>query len=402
MKQEIKPGVSGEVSTRVLPQHTITLGNNPSATVLATPHLIYLMEHAARKAILPFLDAGEESVGVTVNIEHQAATPLNAMVRAIATVKNVAGKLIDFDLVAFDQKDQIGAGSHRRAIITLDKFTERLAQKGPPAVENGVAMKSSLPNTRLVTVSIEDQIAMVTLNRPEQLNAINRAMALELEQLVDWFGLHPEAVRVILIAGAGNAFCAGDDIKEIGGLSQEEAAAFNLQEIELLDRLKQIPQPLIAAIHGPCFGAGVMLAAFCDFRLAAVNAKFGLPEIKLGWPPSFGVAQIVHQIGIANATDLCLTGRTFTAQQAKELGMVNEIVAPSMLMSKARALAKLLLAQSPIALRETKLLLRQLAWHPPSLHTLDHEAYLRCLKTDDAKEGAAAFREHRPTKFKGR
>jgi enoyl-CoA hydratase/carnithine racemase len=81
--------------------------------------------------------------------------------------------------------------------------------------------------------------------------------------------------------------------------------------------------------------------------------------------------------------------------------MVNEIVAPSMLMSKARALAKSLLAQSPIALRETKILLRQLAWHPPSLHTLDHEPYLRCLKTVDAKEGAAAFREHRPAKFKG-
>jgi enoyl-CoA hydratase/carnithine racemase len=145
-----------------------------------------------------------------------------------------------------------------------------------------------------------------------------------------------------------------------------------------------------------------MFTTACDFRIAARSATFGLPEAKLGWPPSFLVAGLVSIVGKANAIDLCLRGETFDAERAKTIGLVSEIVPPMMLMRSAEKIAKDLLALSPGALKTTRQLLQQITpGSTPWTETVTHSAYLSCLETADAREGLAAFIEKRPAKFSG-
>jgi enoyl-CoA hydratase len=409
MKPGLILGMRGVLHKTVSAEQTIHLGaeQRRGAVVFSTPAMLDLMEHAAREALRPFLEPNEESVGVSVQIEHLAATPIAAAVRAEAKVIAVDGKQIDFDITAFDEVDQIGRGTHRRALIQTDRFAGRLADK-TAKLSAGVALPMHIePNTgdlaRLEALLIERDAAVVTvtLNRPQKLNAVNRQMTADWERLNPWLAGHPE-VRVVIVTGAGEAFCAGDDVPEVGALPIEEATALSHRQASMYLAWERLPQIFIAAVNGVAFGAGCVAAYSCDFRLAAHAARFGMPEILLGWPPGYGLAQLMALIGKARALELCLTGKQITAAKAASYGLVQEVVPLGRLNAAVRELARDLLARPAEALRETKRLLHEDEGVQSKIaHLADTASYIRCLQLPDAREGIAAFTEKRTPQFGG-
>ncbi|MEX0741351.1 MAG: enoyl-CoA hydratase-related protein, partial [Phycisphaeraceae bacterium] len=279
MRDGLTTGHRGELALTVGPEHTIHLNavgqaaGESGAVVFSTPNMINLMEHAAREALHPFLEANEESVGMTVDIAHTAATPLGADVQAVATVTAVKGKVVDFDIEAFDGAEPIGKGTHRRAIIRVDKFRERLTDK-TAALPTGVVWPmnlrpdtGSLPTFPTLAVQLDGAVATVTLNRPGKLNAVDRQMTGDMEKLFAWLAGHPQ-VRVVIMTGAGRAFCAGDDVKEVGTLDLQEAELLSLRQARMYLAIEQLPQVFIAAVNGQAFGGGCVAAYSCDMRLA--------------------------------------------------------------------------------------------------------------------------------------
>jgi len=404
MKSGLQVGHQGELVWTVDPLHTITLGLGTltQVTVFATPSMIMLMERAAREALRPYLEPGEETVGVEVNVEHLAGAPLGASVRGVATVTAVEERRISFDLAAYHGERLLGRGRHTRALARVERLLENLSKiaPNPGGSMHTQPQTGELPAFTSLLVTIADKVATVTLNRPKSLNAVDTRMTAEFEQLAAWLAGHPEEVRVVILTSAGPAFCAGDDVKELGTLSVETARELSLRQARLYLAFESLPQPLIAAVNGPALGAGCVCAYSCDFRIASHAASFGMPEIKLGWTPGYGLAQLTALIGKARALDLCLTGRTITAREAHEWGLVHEVVSGSMLMESARKLAGQLLHMPALALRETKRVIHaDEGPQPKTTHRLDTDAYIRCLQTPDAQEGLSAFREKRPPRF---
>jgi enoyl-CoA hydratase len=405
MKPGLQIGATGELTWVVDPTMTITLGGLPQATVFSTPNMVMLMERAAREALRPFLEVGEESVGVEVRVEHLGPACLGDTVRGVARVTAVEGRRVAFDIQCLAGTREIGRGRHKRAVVQLSRLVENLNKT---CGDQGRTMTlepnhGELPPLETISVSVADRIATVTLNRPKALNAVNTRMTDELEQVVSWLAGHPEEVRVVIVTGAGRAFCAGDDVKELASLSVEQARALSLRQANVYLAFERLPQPLIAVVNGPAMGAGCVCAYSCDVRLAAQGATFGMPEIKLGWPPGYGVAQLTALVGKARALELCLTGRILNARQALDWGLVNEVMPNVLLQKRARQLAQEMLALPAEALRETKRLVHADEGQLPKVtHRADTEAYVRCFQSPDAKEGIAAFGEKRPARFKGR
>ncbi len=218
MRSGLQIGQVGRLEWIVAAQHTIHLGEqqftagSPGAVVFSTPNMILLMERAAKEALRPYLEAGEESVGSSVSIQHLAGTPIGAKVRAEATVTAINDRTIDFDVVAFDAIEPIGRGTHRRAVIRLEKMRQRLEDK-IAKLPDGILLPMNLqPNTAdlppltTLSVQIKGPLLAVTLNRPQQLNAVNIAMTDDWYQLIAWLAGHPE-VRVVTVTGSGRAFC---------------------------------------------------------------------------------------------------------------------------------------------------------------------------------------------------
>lgn len=404
MTPGLHPGQTGELTWIVDPTMTITLGSLPQATVFSTPNMIMLMERAAREALRPFLEDGEESVGVEVSVEHLGPAALGDTVRGVAKVTSVDGRRVSFDVQCFAGEREIGRGKHRRAIVQLGKLVENLAKT---CGDQGRAMtlepnRGDLPELETISVDVAGRIATITLNRPRSLNAVNTRMTDDWERLLAWLAGHAQDVRVVIVTGAGKAFCAGDDIKELASLTVGQARKLSLRQANIYLAFERLPQPVIAAVNGPALGAGCVCAYSCDLRVVSQAATFGMPEIKLGWPPGYGVAQLTALVGKARALELCATGKTINARTALEWGLVNE-VAPAMLLAKrARQIAEGMLALPADALRETKRLIHADEGALPKVaHRADTEAYLRCFQLPDAKEGIAAFAEKRRPKFTG-
>lgn len=390
-------------------EHCIHLAaDRPGGVVVfATPAMVNLMEHAALMVLAPFLDATQESVGVTVNIEHLASTPLGARVAAEATVTRVEGRVIDFDVVAFDDLGVIGKGTHRRAIVSIDRVAAKLQEKIKQLPESAMLPtplpvdEGPLPKLATLDCVVDGPIATITLNRPNKLNAVNVQMTSDWERLNAWLAGHP-AVRVAIVTGAGAAFCAGDDVPEVGTLSLADARELSWRQARMYLTWERLPQIFVAAINGHARGAGCVAAYSCDFRIAAHAANLGMPEVKLGWPPGYGVAQLTAIVGKARALELCLLGESVTATRARELGLVHDVTAAGQLLPKARELAKRLLALPAEALRETKRLVHlDEGQRAKQTYLNDTAAYIRCLELGDAQEGIAAFREKRAPKFRG-
>jgi E-phenylitaconyl-CoA hydratase len=211
-----------------------------------------------------------------------------------------------------------------------------------------------------------------------------------------------------VVTGAGRrAFSAGGNIKERAQKDREGKpvsgdfwASHPLTLISGVDFWK----PIVAAVNGHCIGAGMMLAMACDIRIAAETATFGIPEVKLGFPPGGGALyRLPRQIAMGPAMEIILAGDRISAQQAREWGLVNRVVAPEALMDDAMGLAKKIAANPPLAVRAAKeLMVRGLEMTFADHLRLQPTMTQICLKTEDAREGSQAFSERRPGQFKGR
>ena len=252
-------------------------------------------------------------------------------------------------------------------------------------------------NTILVSDSDSGSIRTITLNRPERRNAMTPEMQSELIAAMNDAAVSP--CRVVVFAGAGDAFCSGLDLSALHGMIDKGAAEAHAdaERIALLFRtLYELPKPTIAAVHGAAIAGGTGIATLCDFTLAVPAAKFGYTEVRIGFVPAIVSAFLALQIGDKRSRDLLLTGRLFDSAEGYRLGLVNEIVAPEFLTERVRALAAQLAANSPASLAGTKRLLsaQNRAWLDAALSTA-LEANARSRETPDFREGVTAFLEKR-------
>ena len=250
----------------------------------------------------------------------------------------------------------------------------------------------------------EDGIGIVTINRPESLNALNGEVCTELYKIFQEIE-DDQDVRVIILTGSGErAFVAGADIAEMQPRSSLEISSFIDTGRKTFDRIYTLSKPVIAAINGFALGGGCELAMCCDLRIASENAKFGQPEINLGVIPGVGGTQrLTRLIGMTRAKELIYTGEIIDANTAFTMGLVNKVVPPDSLMTEAKELARKMLSKSSIALSLAKKAINSGA--DMSLSSgldLEAQCFARCFATEDQKEGMRAFLEKRKPKFKNR
>lgn len=252
----------------------------------------------------------------------------------------------------------------------------------------------------------ENGIAVLTLGRPETLNAWNQKMRDEMRNAVAEL-VADDALRVLIVTGEGRAFSAGEDVRGMKGLAELGTRGFRRVARDIhnvFDELEAMEVPVIAAINGVAAGGGLELALSCDFRLAADSAKLGFPENNVGLiPGSGGCSRLVRLIGLARAKKLVMTGEMIPAARALELGLVDEMHPAGELMPKARELAGRLAARAPLALGLAKLVLNACAnVDPDTGRHLERLGQSVLKKTEDHEEGARAFAEKRKPVFRGR
>src|SRR5882762_5138370 len=247
------------------------------------------------------------------------------------------------------------------------------------------------------------EIAKVTLNRPDKRNAISTQMIAELQTALDT--IEKSHSRVVIVTGAGKAFCAGMDLDMLAAITKQSPAE-NQDDArriaKMLRRIWSFPRPMIAAVNGAAYAGGCGIATLCDFTLAVPEAKFGYTEVRIGFLPAIVSVFLTRQIGEKRCRDLLLTGRIIEAAEAKEFGLVSEVVPADRLMKRAEELADLLIAASPSSLTRSKRLLVSSA-----AAGVDHDlerailenARIRC--TPDFQEGLASFLEKRKPVWQG-
>jgi enoyl-CoA hydratase len=253
-------------------------------------------------------------------------------------------------------------------------------------------------------VERDGAVAVVTVNRPKVLNALNSPTIDELRRTILALK-HDESVRVVIITGAGDkAFIAGADINELATQSPVGGRDHAMRGQHVLDLIENMGKPVIAAINGFALGGGCELAMACTLRLAADTAKLGQPEINLGLMPGYGGTQrLARLVGRGRALELLLTGDQIPAQEAHRLGLVNRVVPAAELMTAARALAAALAAKAPVAARYIIDAVNK-GLQMPLAEAQVHEATLFGLvaSTEDMREGTRAFLEKRKAEFKGK
>lgn len=255
----------------------------------------------------------------------------------------------------------------------------------------------------LIQYEVTDQIAVMTVNRPEALNALNREVLEELELCLDRAS-DDENVRALILTGAGRAFVAGADIEAQSQLDPEGGRQWGRKGSAIFRKLELLEIPTIAAVNGFALGGGCELAMACDIILASSKAKFGQPEVGLGITPGFsGTQRLPRLIGKARAMELILTGEMIKAEEALRIGLVNRIVEPDQLMETARTLAKKIMDNGPLSVKYAKAaVVRGLQMDMDSAIALENELFAMCFATEDQKEGMSAFLEKRDAKFTGK
>ena len=257
-----------------------------------------------------------------------------------------------------------------------------------------------------ILVSVGDDIATVTLNRPEQRNAMNRGMWQALGRI--WSELEgDDAVRAVVVTGAGDeAFSAGADIKEFDEHRSDsvKARAWSASVDAAMENLGNMSKPTVALIKGYCVGGGCELAAFADIRVATPNAQFGVPAARLGISIGYEeMRRLVQLVGIGNASYILLSARMLDAQEALRVGLVNQVVPPEEIDEYTSKLVKSMAALAPIALKDNKEIIRTVLADPdlggltPEQQALPY----RVFDTEDFAEGRRAFVEKRRPVFKG-
>lgn len=259
-------------------------------------------------------------------------------------------------------------------------------------------------NFKNLLVEKSERYAVVTINRPDKLNALNIETVEELEKAMQALN-EDEAIRAIILTGAGEkAFIAGADISQITSLDSESGKSFALRGQKIFHFVEKMRKPVIVAINGFALGGGCELAMACHIRLASTKAKFGQPEIKLGIIPGYGGTQrFPRLIGLSNALQLLLTGDMINAENALRLRMVSEVVEPEQLMERATALASQLAAQAPLAVRYIlEAVYRGVDTDLENALSIEAEYFGKSCATEDMKEGTTAFLEKRAPAFKGK
>jgi enoyl-CoA hydratase/carnithine racemase len=251
----------------------------------------------------------------------------------------------------------------------------------------------------------DDQILLVTLNRPEVSNALNTRMGLDLMEVFEALAIDLEGLRAVIITGSGEkAFCAGGDLKERNGMTDESWRAQHLIFERMVRASLFCPIPLLANVNGAANGGGREIAAASDFIYAASTARFALTEVTLGIMPGAGGTQnLARAVGERRAKELILSGAPFTAAEAAAWGLVNRVVEPADLLEAAMAMARRIAANGPIAVRQAKQAIhRGMQMSLWDALAFEIEAYNRLVSTDDRREGVLAFNERRMPVFRGR
>lgn len=254
-----------------------------------------------------------------------------------------------------------------------------------------------------LTVETEGPTAVITINRPHLLNALDEKFLKELELSLDRFSEDP-SVWILVITGAGpKAFAAGADITSMEPMNPAEAKEFSRLGHRVFAKLEEFPGVTIAAVNGYALGGGNELALCCDIRIGSENAKFGQPEVGLGIIPGWGGTQrLIRTVGRANALYLLLTGRVIDAREAHRIGLLHLVVPEGQVLARAKEIAGEISKKSPFAVKQAKLaILRGKELPLAEGMKLEEELFGQCFSHPDQKEGMRAFIEKRPARFRG-
>lgn len=253
----------------------------------------------------------------------------------------------------------------------------------------------------IVQLVKEEGFAVITMNKPEEMNALNTKMLTALNEIIENVE-NDKDIKVVIITGAGKAFVAGADITEMQGKTVDDAYQFSRFGQQVFEKIESLSKPVIAAVNGFALGGGCELAMACDIRLASKKAKFGLPEVGLGIIPGFGGTQrLPRLVGKGKALELLMTAEIISADEAMKIGLVNHVIEGDT-MTLAMEMARKIMSKGPLAIRYVKAVVH---------HGMDadlgvniaHEAEVLglCFATEDQKEGMTAFVEKRKPQFKG-
>jgi enoyl-CoA hydratase len=266
-------------------------------------------------------------------------------------------------------------------------------------------MNVSVEPTSVANVIYEsrDAISIITVNRPKVLNALDQATLAQLRAAFESARDDASILGVILTGAGDKAFIAGADIGELARLTTVEAEAYSRQGHAVLDLIESFGKPVIAAVNGYALGGGCETAMACTMRLAADNAKFGQPEVKLGLIPGFGGTQrLARLVGKGRALQLILSGAMIDAQEAYRIGLVNEVVAHAGLLERAAEILRQITANAPLAIKfAIEAVNKGVETSLPEALTLEGSLFAICAATQDKAEGTSAFLAKRPAKFQG-
>jgi len=248
-----------------------------------------------------------------------------------------------------------------------------------------------------------ENIFIITINRPDKLNALNKNVMADLDAVMDEVYNAPN-IRAAIITGAGEkSFVAGADIAEFVGLTVEQGRALAKRGQDIFFKIENSPKPIVACVNGFALGGGCELAMSCHFRIAAEHAKFGQPEVNLGIIPGYGGTQRLTQlIGKGRALELLLSGNMIDATTALQYGLVNHVVPQAQLMDKAISILNIINAKAPIAIAGCIQAANAVFDESVNGYITETNAFGQCFATEDMKEGTAAFLEKRKPVFKGR
>jgi enoyl-CoA hydratase len=269
-----------------------------------------------------------------------------------------------------------------------------------------MSMSTTTPDFETLALErVDEYVTVIRLNRPDASNALNTQMGLDLVRCFEDIALDARGLRCIVLTGSGDkAFCAGGDLKERRGMTDEAWTRQHVIFERMVRALIDCPVPIIGAVNGAAYGGGCEIAGCCDFLYAAETARFALTEVTLGIMPGGGGTQTLPRaVGERRAKELILTGKPFSAAQAHTWGLVNEVFSQADLLREALATAARIARNAPISVRQAKLAIhRGLQSSLRDGLALEIEAYNRMVPTQDRREGVLAFNEKRPPDFKGR
>jgi len=249
--------------------------------------------------------------------------------------------------------------------------------------------------------SLEDRILIITINRPDKMNALNKDVFSDLESAIDEIYNNKDIGAAIITGAGAKAFVAGADISEFITLSPEKAPELAKRGQNVFDKIENCPKPIVAAVNGFALGGGCELALACHFIYASENAKFGQPEVNLGLIPGYGGTQRMTQlVGRNIAMELLTSGNMISAKEAMDYGIVNKVVKQEDLLTTTKAILGIILTKAPVAVSKIIECVNNFD-HTQQGYDFEVKKFGECFATEDMKEGVAAFLEKRKANFKG-